>query len=361
MPDSRLPIRNDAEWPVAALRDVCDLITRGRAPTYVESSNTWAIGQRCVTDDGFDPSFARPHDQRRLSGMLKPLQGDVLLNSTGTGTIGRSCTFVAGRNFVVDGHVTLVRPKPHKADGRWIESLLRSPWGQAHLEARCFSGSTNQVELSRAELAGSLIPLPPLSEQRRIADMLDGLDEVIRSTDRLIAKLTLTRRGLLADLLTRGVGPDGALRGLRQLSGETGHPRFGCIPADWEVSTVGDVLEGIDAGWSPECVDSPPLGKQWGVLKVSAVSSGGFLPVESKTLPPGLSPRPDLEVHDGDVLCVRANGVAELVGRVALVEATPPRLMLSDKTLRLRPGPRVDPIFLTASMGSPRFAHSYVD
>jgi type I restriction enzyme S subunit len=247
MRESQLAIRNEAEWPTAALADVCELISRGSAPAYVESSDTLAIGQRCVTESGFDSSFARPHDRRRMSRTIKPMVGDVLLNSTGTGTIGRSCTFAASGSFIVDGHVTVIRPKPHAADGRWIESLLRSPWGQTHLEARCFSGSTNQVELSRAELAGTVIPLPPVSEQLRISEILDAIDEVTRSTTVLMRKLELTRQGLLCDLLTRGVDDNDELRDPDLHPSEFHDTSLGRRPRIWSLAELGSlVAEAVD-------------------------------------------------------------------------------------------------------------------
>ncbi len=91
----------------------------------------------------------------------------------------------------------------------------------------------------------------------------------------------------------------------------------------------------IDAGWSPLCDEEPPSPGNWGVLKVSAVTSGRYLPGESKTLLAGLTPRPEIEVKSGDVIMCRANGAEELVGTVAIVIDTPTKLMLSDKTLRL--------------------------
>src|SRR3954452_11057055 len=121
MSDQALPIPNEALWPRSTLADVCELIRRGTAPSYVEESNVFAIGQRCVTPSGFAPSFTRPHEARRMRGTLEPRHGDVLLNSTGTGTIGRSCVFDGNGRFIVDGHVTVIRPKASFADGRWIE------------------------------------------------------------------------------------------------------------------------------------------------------------------------------------------------------------------------------------------------
>ncbi len=56
------------------------------------------------------------------------------------------------------------------------------------------------------------MPLPPLPEQRRIAEILDTLDEAIRKTEQVIAKLQQMKQGLLHDLLTRGIDDNGELR-----------------------------------------------------------------------------------------------------------------------------------------------------
>ncbi|MER5420448.1 restriction endonuclease subunit S [Streptosporangium roseum] len=109
------------------------------------------------------------------------------------------------------------------------------------------------------------------------------------------------------------------------------------LPEGWEIRRLGDVLTAIDAGWSPLCEEMPPPTGSWGVLKVSAVTSGEYIPIESKTLLPGLRPNPSIEVRKGDILVCRANGVKRLVGAAVFVKETPPRLMLSDKILRLIP------------------------
>jgi type I restriction enzyme S subunit len=108
----------------------------------------------------------------------------------------------------------------------------------------------------------------------------------------------------------------------------------------WRVEDLGTVLESIDAGWSPACVEQSPSTGQWGVLKVSAVTTGTFRGEEAKTLPVTLSPRPDIAVKRGDVVMARANGVAALVGMTAQVRDESERLMLSDKLLRLNPDSR---------------------
>lgn len=108
-------------------------------------------------------------------------------------------------------------------------------------------------------------------------------------------------------------------------------------PEGWRAVKLAELLDGIDAGWSPQCVSQAASPDTWGVLKLSAVTSGRFLDTENKALPENQQPRPNLEVRVGDLLLARANGVIDLVGRTALVRRTRPKLMISDKVLRLRP------------------------
>lgn len=170
-----------AGWPMVNLGDVCDLVSRGTAPNYDEDGSTYVIGQRCVQWEGFAAKYLKRHSPAG-GREVAPQAGDVLLNSTGTGTIGRSCLFPVGDgHFMVDSHVTVIRPGELLA-GSWLDLLLRSFEGQKYLESHCFVGSTGQVELSREELIRTVIPLPPMAEQRRIAEILDEVDIQIQQS-----------------------------------------------------------------------------------------------------------------------------------------------------------------------------------
>jgi type I restriction enzyme S subunit len=244
MPDHRLDVPNVASWPERLLGEVCELISRGTAPVYVEGSEVHAIGQRCVTPSGFDASKARPHSAQAMANVLRPVVGDVLLNSTGTGTIGRSCIFDSPGSFVLDGHVTAMRPSPRALDGRWLDALVRSSWGQTHLERYCFSGSTNQVELNRRPLAGTRVPVPPLDEQRIVANILDALDATIRQTEAIIEKLKQVNQGLLHDLLTRGIDANGELRPPRSQAPHLyKESALGWIPREWSTAPLGELAQ----------------------------------------------------------------------------------------------------------------------
>lgn len=106
------------------------------------------------------------------------------------------------------------------------------------------------------------------------------------------------------------------------------------LPDGWEWCRLGELALKSEAGWSPQCENTPRSGEQWGVLKISAVTWGEYQPEENKALPAHLSPREEYEVKENDFLISRAN-TAELVARSVVVpENTPNNLMLSDKIIR---------------------------
>jgi type I restriction enzyme S subunit len=172
-------------------------------------------------------------------------------------------------------------------------------------------------------------------EQQRIAEILNTVDETIRNTELLIAKLKQVKQGLLQDLLTRGIGDNIGLRAPTPQSEPVGNGAIGRIATSWKVVPLAGVLDGIEAGKSPDCPDRPAASGEWGVLKVSAIKAEGFDQRENKVLPNRSLVDPRFEVQHGDLLISRAN-TYELVGLACLVEGHPDRLLLCDKTLRLR-------------------------
>lgn len=128
---------------------------------------------------------------------------------------------------------------------------------------------------------------------------------------------------------------EGKLKKQKQLAAIDEDEKPYQLPPLWQWSRLGSQVIESGAGWSPSCEPRRRDGKEWGVLKVSAVSWGLYRPEENKALPAGLDPRPEHEVAEGDFLVSRAN-TAELVARSVVVENTPANLMLSDKIVRLK-------------------------
>ncbi|WP_280303347.1 restriction endonuclease subunit S [Nocardia abscessus] len=264
-----------------------------------------------------------------MSGTLHPIPGDVLLNSTGTGTIGRSCVFAeTGREFIVDTHVTAIRPRSDIIDGRWLNALLSSPWGQSHLEAHCYTGSTNQIELSGKKLATSIVPVPGLDEQRKIAEVLDAIDERIDAVRRVFKKRKRIRAGLLRDVL-------------QTLS--TAKPSSG-----WLRLPLAEVVPSVDYGISHAITEEPT---ELPVLRMNNVGEGktgfGELKYFPQTVPPGLL------LKYGDVLFNRTNSI-EHVGRSGMWRNELPKATFASYLVRLNVNPtRLIPDYLALWLSHP--------
>ena len=135
---------------------------------------------------------------------------------------------------------------------------------------------------------------------------------------------------------------------------DSGIAWLGDIPAHWEIKSLRRVVSNIEQGWSPECENTAAALDDWGVVKAGCCNGGTFNPEENKTLPSDLSPPENLEIRAGDLLMSRANGSEEFIGAVALVPAnTRRKLILSDKTYRLRYESSVAPEFLAHTLQSP--------
>jgi type I restriction enzyme S subunit len=129
------------------------------------------------------------------------------------------------------------------------------------------------------------------------------------------------------------------------------------IPASWSWVRLGNIALSSDSGWSPQCDPEAREGDAWGVLKVSAVSWGKFLPEENKALPLDLSAREECEVKAGDFLLSRAN-TEDLVARSVVVIDTPPHLMMSDKIVRFSFPNLIDKSFINL-VNSASFAREH--
>lgn len=196
-----LDIAVPPSWTWSPLKFSTTFLNRGTTPDYVDSGPVRAIGQAANQTDGLDWERTRYHnyvgDPRELKGYLLP--DDVLINSTGKGTLGRVGYFTVrpdGLPCVADGHVTTVRADHRRVIPRFMYYWLGSEFFQDYIYSALVVGSTNQIELNRERLAAAPIALPSLNDQRRIADFLDVETSQIDgiATTRRSAKHTLLER-----------------------------------------------------------------------------------------------------------------------------------------------------------------------
>ena len=172
-------------FPLLPLGKIGLIIGRGITPAYATDGDVIVLNQRCVREGRVDLSVARRHDSNvRAPREEKYLRsGDLLVNSTGVGTLGRTARIpdIVERT-VVDSHVTVVRANS-AIDSRWLAYSMRM--SEPLIEAMA-EGSTGQTELSPSRLAQLEFPVPPLAEQRGIAATLGALDDKIESNRRAI-------------------------------------------------------------------------------------------------------------------------------------------------------------------------------
>lgn len=202
------------KWSASPLKHVTTLLNRGSAPTYVDDGSVRAISQSANQDAGLDWSRTRFHefdgDARKLKGYLLP--NDILINSTGTGTLGRIGYFTGPVDEIpcmADSHVTIARTKCDELNPRFAYYWLKSQPFQEYVYAALVVGATNQIELNRDRLGDAPVPVPSLQEQRRIADFLDAetarmftLGSTLKNFDAVVRE---RERAVLAKVLQFGV------------------------------------------------------------------------------------------------------------------------------------------------------------
>ena len=159
---------------------VVKTIKRGKSPTYIAKSNVLVFAQKCNTKAGYiDLSLAQYLDEKKLANYPQEefmINNDIVLNSTGNGTLGRVGIYRNSDNpnnypLVPDSHVTIIRVNK-SIDISFVFYTLK--YYQPILE-KLGSGSTNQTELSAGTVKALLFPLPPLAEQKRIVAKIEEL------------------------------------------------------------------------------------------------------------------------------------------------------------------------------------------
>ncbi len=142
-------------WRMGTLGEVCEIITRGKTPKYLEDSNDLVIGQRCVRNHMVDLNIARTHLPKQGSTLLK--YGDILINSTGEGSLGRvGQVYFNKGNVTFDSHITLVR-FIDEADSFYYGVLLTL--SENDIETLAI-GSTGQTELPRESICNFEVLVP---------------------------------------------------------------------------------------------------------------------------------------------------------------------------------------------------------
>ena len=229
--------------------------------------------------------------------------------------------------YIIDGpswvnnHAHVLRAMAGVTSNRFLKYILDAT------DYRPYVNGTTRLKLTKGALCAIPMPLPPLAEQRRIVaaieEQFSRFDAAEASLRQARVRLTGLRRGVLSSAVTVG-----------------------------DERTVGDLLEGIEAGKSFKCHSRPAGPNEWGVVKVSAMTWGSFDERENKAVLSDDLADPRWEIRPGDLLLSRAN-TTEYVGATVLVGQCRSHLLLSDKSMRLLSKPNVDKAWLQLALSAP--------
>ena len=187
------PFEIPSNWSWCFLGDICSKIKRGKSTKYVDKSTIMAFAQKCNQKDGptsLDKALYIDETTLKKYPEEEKMQfNDIVINSTGTGTLGRvgifNCSIPNDVNAVYpDSHVTTVRILP-EIDKLYCYYFIKNK--QSYLETMG-EGSTNQKELKPDTISSLCFPLPPYPEQKRI---VSKIEEIFKKLDEILQNLSV--------------------------------------------------------------------------------------------------------------------------------------------------------------------------
>lgn len=359
-------------WEETTIGEISPYIQRGKSPKYCKESELPVVNQKSIRWNGIDVrhlKFVAP-DQWEQWGAERFLRGgDILWNSTGTGTIGRAALFEDARPYermVADSHVTVVRVSDD-CNRKYVKYFIQSPEVQSKIKSMQ-SGSTNQVELNLSEVVATSIPLAPSGEQHRIVEKIEALTARSRrakeALDAIPALLDRYRQSVLA----------AAFRGDLTADWRTGHPeaeaaeafldRIGVpidaidvtelplhLPNTWRWARLSDIAEvkgGLAKGKKRNGGATLELVPY---LRVANVQRGHLDLSEMKEIEATASEIDQLLLRPGDIL-FNEGGDRDKLGRGWVWSGEIERCIHQNHVFRARPrSPQIDP-FLISHFGN---------
>lgn len=223
------------EWEVRAGKSVTTLITKGASPrwqgfTYTEDGLLFITSEN--VRDGFidlsEPKYLPVAFNEKIK-RSQVYDGDILVNLVGA-SIGRSCIAKTGNVLANVNQAVAVFRVVRSIESRFVALYLQTDFAKSLLFGLQVDAARQNISLSNLNMFP--IPLPPLPEQKRIAQVLGDVDALIQKLEALIAKKRDIKQAAMQELLT----------GKRRLPGFSG---------PWETRNLGEIAEKIGSGITP--------------------------------------------------------------------------------------------------------------
>lgn len=232
-------------WPSKKIKDITTYVNRGISPKYVDTEGIIVLNQKCIRDNRIllEKSRLTDPNQKEIPANKYIQAFDVLVNSTGVGTLGRVAQIKnVNEKMTVDSHVTIIRPNSSIDKKYFGYSMI---FKQPDIELMG-EGATGQTELSRDRIKENIeIPIPPtILHQKKIAQILSNYDDLIDNNDRRIKILESIAKLIYDEWFVKFKFP--GHKNTKFVDSE-----FGKIPKEWEIKKLNyfiDFKRGIEPG-----------------------------------------------------------------------------------------------------------------
>lgn len=217
------------------LKEICDYISRGATPDYVDESPNKVMNQATFSKGFIDESNVRFSSKAPEYAQIH--KGDLLMASTGGGVLGKVAYYDKNESdFYADSHVSILRNSKGKNSMKFLYYWFSTRYDE--INETMVKGSTNQTELQRNYLVNYEIDIPSLEVQQRIVSYLDDKTAKIDKAVSLLQKkrdaYTRLKTSIINRAVTRGLNTNVKLK-------DSGVDWIGMIPENWEVLRLKDV------------------------------------------------------------------------------------------------------------------------
>lgn len=244
---------------------------------------------------------------------------------------------VADFEGICSAHAMVLRARPEACLPDFLPFFMQSETffeRAMSISVGSLSPTINWKTLAQQEFA-----LPPLDEQRRIAEILWAADEVIETAKDAFACLVLLMDVVFESRVTKG------LKGLRNVAPDSLENGI------WDQVTLADVVESTQYGTSKRSEARNETTVP--ILGIPNVVRGDLDLSDVKWVSLTSEERQRYSVHPGDVLLVRTNGNPAYVGRSTAIKSAPNHAVYASYLIRLRVDPtRIQPEYLNILLNS---------
>ncbi|MGV8994526.1 MAG: restriction endonuclease subunit S [Flavobacterium sp.] len=165
--------------------NLSESVFRGKSPKYSDNSKKFILNQKCNRWNSIEIQHSKTVDEgwfNRIDKDFFTKEGDVIINSTGEGTIGRAtCINKDNEGLLYDSHILLLRVNKTLVDPLFYTYLFNSDFVQSQVDNIKSAQSTKQTELGVNNLKKIIFPQISIEKQKEISIYINSIKEEIKN------------------------------------------------------------------------------------------------------------------------------------------------------------------------------------